>query len=246
MARRGTPVVGMSNRFAIDGWAAWAPGLADQSAWQRWLAQPTSITASGKPLLEEMPAMMRRRVEQLGRAALQAAYWCQGSEGGEPVIFASRYGDIRRSVDMLQSLARQESLSPTSFSLSVHNAIGALYSIAREDTGNYIALAAGAATVPMAFIEAQGLLADGAPSVLLVVYDEPLPPVYLKYATHQEFPRAWACRIARASAHGVSLHRADVPAPSATELPPDLAILHFLTSEQAALQQGDWVWSRHA
>ena len=238
------PAVGMSHRFSVDKWAAWGPGLADQTAWQRWLAHPTPITANDKPLLDEMPAMMRRRVEQLGRAALQAAYWCQGAQGGEPVIFASRYGDIRRSVDLLQSLARQESLSPTSFSLSVHNAIGALYSIARGDTSNYIALAAGEATTPMAFMEALGLLVDGAPSVLLVVYDEPLPLVYSQYATHEDFPRAWACRISRADGQGISLRRADTATP--TELPPDLAVLRFLTSEQAALQQGDWVWSRHA
>lgn len=235
----------MSNRFSIDGWAAWGPGLTDRAAWLHWLENPSPVASTGKPLLEEMPAMMRRRVEQLGRSALQAAYWCQGDQGHEPVIFASRYGDIQRSVDLLQSLVRQDSLSPTSFSLSVHNAIGALYSIARGDTENYTALAAGDATVPMAFVEALGLLADGADSVLVVVYDDPLPFVYRRYAAREDFPRAWACRVTRPGDQGFALSRTESGTGSETKLAHDLAVLRFLTSAQQELLVGDWMWTRH-
>jgi hypothetical protein len=61
------------------------------------------------------------------------------------------------------------------FGLAVHNASAGLFSIARADRANHIALAAGPATIEHAVIEACGLLADGAPMVLLVACDAPLP-----------------------------------------------------------------------
>jgi hypothetical protein len=79
-----------------------------------------------------------------------------------PLVFASRHGDVARSMDLLGALASDQPLSPTGFGLSVHNAIAALYSIARGHRGNYLALAAGQATVEAACLEAAGLLADGA------------------------------------------------------------------------------------
>jgi hypothetical protein len=88
--------------------------------------------------------MQRRRIDRLGRMAIQTAYWCQHAEAaGIPFLFASRHGDVACSVELLESLSRQETLSPTSFGLSVHNAIAALYSIVRGERGNYLALAAG-------------------------------------------------------------------------------------------------------
>jgi beta-ketoacyl synthase-like protein len=201
-----------------------------------------------------MPAMMRRRVERLGRFALQAAYGCHGESPSAPVIFASRYGDISRSVDLLRQLARSEPLSPTSFSLSVHNAIGALYSIARGDTSAYTAVAAGEETVEAAFLEASGLLADGAKNVLVVVYDEPLPEPLRHFTEPVDFPRAWACWLRAAeNALGYSLtcHAADdtQDGHSADGLPGDLTVLRFLVSNQARLDHRVgarcWRWQRH-
>ena len=123
----GLPVKMMG--FTIQRWAAWAPGLVEPAAWEAWLTKPHALPAEGTPALTEMPAMMRRRVDRLGRIALQASYQAHVDAPDAPVLFASRYGDLGRSVELLTQLARSEPLSPTSFSLSVHNAIGALYSI---------------------------------------------------------------------------------------------------------------------
>ena len=87
--------------------------------------------------------MTRRRLNRIGRSALQVAYAVPANHPPCPVIFASRFGDRERSVLLLNALANNESLSPTAFSVSVHNAIGAIFSIERGDTENYIALARG-------------------------------------------------------------------------------------------------------
>ena len=152
----------MRIQFTIAEWAAWAPGLETADAWRVWARQPFPPHGQGTPALGEVPAMQRRRIDRLGRMAIQTAYWCQRAEAeGIPFVFASRHGDVACSVELLESLSRRETLSPTSFGLSVHNAIAALYSIVRGERGNYLALAAGHATPEAALVEAAGLLGDG-------------------------------------------------------------------------------------
>lgn len=152
------------------------------------------------PTLPEMPAMVRRRVERSGRLACQVAYWCQAGGEQVPMVFASRYGDATRSLSMLGDLVNQQSLSPTGFALSVHNAVSAIYAIARGDKGNAVVVAAGRATVTAALAEASSLIADGAPQVLVVCYDAPLPQDYAGFHDEAACEFAWAWLLGPAAA----------------------------------------------
>lgn len=198
--------------------------------------------------------MMRRRVDRLGRIALQATYQAHAEAPDAPVLFASRYGDLSRSVELLTQLARAEPLSPTSFSLSVHNAIGALYSIAKGDTSSYGAIAAGEETVEAAFTEACGLLADGAARVLVVIYDEPVPAPWEHFSESVAFPHAWACLLGAHTEEGairLSCHtgpQGEGPL-EADGLPVDLRALRFLVSGARRWEHPvgarRWRWERH-
>ena len=240
-------------RFSLDRWAAWAPGIVDQASWLAWLASPSAVTLEDTPALSEMPAMMRRRVERLGRMALQTAYWGIGDTTSCSIVFASRYGDVSRSVELLRYLAANEPLSPTSFSMSVHNAIGALFSIARGDTSAHAAIAAGSETVEAAFTEALGLLSDGAEAVLVVYYEEPLPEPHTKFSEQQDFPRAWACRLRRSETAGITLRARTSTCATASHdansIPTDLAALRFLLSQDTHYDHlagsRTWHWQRH-
>lgn len=202
------------------------------------------------PKLSEMAPAMRRRADRLGRAALQAAYWA-APENNEPVVFASRYGEIDRSVGMLEQLAAGEALSPTAFSMSVHNAIGALFSIARGSRGNYTAIAAGDETMEAAFTEALGLLADGAPRATVVYCEAPLPQVYAQFEKRPAFTRGWACRLVPTQTGGFSIEPSETCAPSSDDdHPSDLNILKFMLASNApyfihAVGNRSWQWSRH-
>lgn len=247
----------MTVKFSVDRWAAWAPGLQDHAAWRAWLRAPAPIAHAETPALAEMAPLIRRRVDRLGRVALQAAYWARGEDSRAcgTVVFASRQGDIACSLSLLRQLAQGEAMSPTAFSTSVHNAIGALYSIASSHTGPYTAVAAGAETVEAAFTEALGLLADGEPDVLVVYYDEPMPPPYEVFDGTIAFARATAYRLTRAKSGGFSLQSGPLTeacaAPdTATPLSPDLAVLDFLVSGLArqhvrTVGARRWQWSRH-
>ena len=234
-------------QLQIDRWAAWAPGLETPEAWEAWLRAPQAVTATAVPSLSEMPAMTRRRIEPLGRVALQAAYWAQGDAPTGPVVLASRWGEIERSVGMLEQLAAGEALSPTAFSLSVHNAIGALFSIARKDKNNYQAVSAGEFSAEAGFAEAAGLLADGAGQVLLVYFDAPLPEAYAAFeTTAHPFPHAFACLLSRVAAGGISLSSEPAQAPQGdAALPPGLEVLQFLLGDGVTMRRHNWLWQRH-
>ncbi|MEO6919752.1 MAG: beta-ketoacyl synthase chain length factor [Collimonas sp.] len=179
-------------RFSIASHAAWAPGLATAAAWQAWADEPFVIAGNSEAAVAAMPAMLRRRAGFLGKMALETAYHCLDGRVGVPTVFCSRHGECMRSIDLLADLAEGQPLSPASFSLSVHNAAAGLFSIARQDQASHAALAAGHHGVEHAVIEACGLLADGAPEVLLVVYDGMLPELFQDFEDCQEQPFSWA------------------------------------------------------
>jgi hypothetical protein len=200
-----------------------------------------------------MAPMLRRRAGFLSKMALEAAYQCLGKELDVPAIFCSRHGEALRSVDLLMDLANMRPLSPTSFSLSVHNATAGIFSIARSDHTNSIALAAGRSSVEHAVIEACGLLTDGEPKVLLVVYDCPLPGVYASFQDCHELPFAWAWLIRSPTAEVVSLcWTSALPDEhsSAGKLSPGLEILRFYLRKDTSLERicdgRRWHWSRDA
>lgn len=178
-------------RFAIEGWAAYAPGLHARAQWQAWAGAPWRPEGPLEARLEAMPALQRRRLNALGRAAAQVAWDVHLPHPETPVVFASGYGDAQRCLQLLHAFAATGEATPTDFTFSVHNAIGAMYSIARGDTAAYSSVAAGPASAAAGVVEACALLAGGAREVLLVCYEAPLPADYAGF--QREPASAWAC-----------------------------------------------------
>lgn len=246
----------MSIHFTIEDWAAYAPGLHDQAAWLEWSSDANLPAGDDVPALSEMPAMQRRRLERVGRIALQVAYWCQAAKADDiPLVFASRHGDINRTYEMLEGLARKEALSPTHFGLSIHNAIVAQYSIARQLKQNYLAVAAGKSTAEAAVIEALGLLHDGAAEVMVVMYDGLLPEFYQEFRDENFAEYAWAWRLKKANnepgAFSLQIMSGEGNfTPGESGLPHGLDVLRFMLSDDACLRYHDglrhWCWQRHA
>lgn len=211
--------------------------------------------------------MLRRRASPAGKIALETAYAAHplsplddGAGADDiPLVFASRHGECARSVELLQELVAGSALSPTSFSLSVHNANVGLFSIARGMRGNGIAVAAGASTVEHALIEACGLLADGAAQVLVVMADGPLPSIFDGFRDCDDQPFGWAWLIQGADEQAAlpvlslqwSADEQPPQAPDAIE-PGGLDVLRFFLSapDQAGLVRRAngrrWHWIRHA
>ncbi|MBS7780256.1 beta-ketoacyl synthase chain length factor [Acidovorax sp. CCYZU-2555] len=250
----------MRQTFAILRWSAVAAGLSSPEHWLEWASAPflpqgLEIDAA----LPDFPAMSRRRLALLGKMAVsvadQALAPLSDEERDLPVVWASRYGDAQRSLDLLREQAQADPLSPTSFALSVHNAIGAQHSIARRMTGNALCVAAAQATVEAGLIECLGLLAEGAPRVLLVCYDAPLPEDYAQFQDEAACAYAWAWLLGPAAADGaqrvmalqqLTVSAAPAPgAPAAGRLPHGLDVLHWALAPGQGGCSRDGRW-RHA
>jgi hypothetical protein len=231
----------LRTEFAISAWAAYAPGLETADQWRAWAARPWLPLGEGIPALPEMPAMSRRRLNAMGRMAVQAAYWCPPMESTVPTVLASRYGDAVRSLELLATVVRGDAVSPTAFGLSVHNAIGALYSIARGDRAQQVAVAAGAASAAAGLVEAAALLADGAPEVTVVCYDAALPEDHACFHDEPACCYAWAWRVC-APAPGqprmeLAVNRPGESGSHDPALPFGLDVLRFALSEDAAFSR---------
>lgn len=249
----------MADAFRIQHWAALAPGLRDAADWRAWSLAPRAPLGEIEAPLSAMPALQRRRVERIGRAALQVAFDVDAMGDSpdfatRPMVFASRHGDVLRSVGLLDALDRDEPLSPTQFGLSVHNAVAAQYGIARGSTAPYSAVAGGRFSAEAGMLEALALLGDGHEEVLLVVFDEPPPPLFARDADEPPVPFAWAVRLARA-AEGFRLASIDAfgeasEAAAVSPVPQALQAFAFLlTPRPSWIVAGEgitWQWTHGA
>jgi hypothetical protein len=241
----------MAIRFAIRSWAACASGLTSPAEWQAWAGNPHLPVGGAGAAVTGMPPMLRRRLGSLGRAAAEVAWAAQPAPGAMPVILASRYGDAGRALNLLEQFAVAGDMSPTDFALSVHNAIGAMYSIARKDTQAYASVAAGAASAAAGAVEAAALLAAGADEVLLVCYDAPLPGDYACFHDEPAAEYAWAWRIGVAAPGQPAMALAWEPSgeePDGAALPYGLDVLRFALGDAPSWSRPSggtrWTWSR--
>jgi hypothetical protein len=258
----------LSFAFVIESWAACAPGVDTPQRWAQWAAAPWLPEGEPQVALAAVAPMLRRRFAPLGRLAAQAAIDLAGDSAatvpddadpsGNPTVYASRYGETGRCLELLADQARGDPLSPTAFGLSVHNAIGAMIALTRGDRRNSSAVAAGRATAAAGVVEAIALLDDGAASASLVVYDSPLPAGYACFEDEPSAHFAWAWRLRRPRAGERALHLGwhagddggDVAATTPSHLPASLQALWFGLSEAPELAQRidgrRCVWSRDA
>ena len=94
--------------------------------------------AEPKPDVSFVPAMERRRLTGVERAALAVAHQVMAQSDpntqtpsnpntGIPVVFASRWGEIGTTVKLMKQMHEEGEMSPAGFSNSVHNATPEFY-----------------------------------------------------------------------------------------------------------------------
>ncbi|MFC0399271.1 beta-ketoacyl synthase chain length factor [Paraburkholderia rhizosphaerae] len=143
----------------------------------RWSSWP--VAAAAAPDIGFIEPLVRRRLSSLSRIALKVAHDCAAGRDSVRVLFASRHGELRRTTEILRSINAGEPVSPTSFSLSVLNAMTGVFGIARADRSAAGALSAGAETLGYALLEAYAQYATQPSEPVLLVYaDELADPAY--------------------------------------------------------------------
>ncbi len=168
----------MTNVYIKD-WSAWTPNIKDKDNWRLWAHKEDTAEFCDELNISDVPAMLRRRLSNLGKMTIACANDTQQDVEQRPSLFCSRHGELARSIELLKSLANDDLLSPTHFSLSVHNAIGGMLSINKKDPSNITAIAAAENTVGTSLLEAQLILQEqGCKEILCIIYDDPIPAPY--------------------------------------------------------------------
>jgi len=219
----------MSFRIPVLKWAAWPCDHA------------TASDSAASFELQYIDALTRRRLGRLAKMALHVAGLCVVAMPRVRTVFASRHGELHRTIDMLAMLAQSESLSPTAFGLSVHNAAAGIFSIARHDRSSSTAIAAGEDTLAYALLEAHVQLESNPEMPVLVVYaDEPLPQEYAAYACAEEHPHALALLLSPDATRSIALDASEA-AEAPSESMQSRAFLPCLKQGSS----GSWTGKRH-
>jgi hypothetical protein len=146
----------------------------------------------GKPDVAFVEPLLRRRLSRMARGFFHCAQ--RLSPPGEVrVVHGSRHGEADRTLALLQDLAAQRELSPTVFSMSVHNAVPGLWSIFKGNHAPITAVAAGEATFGWALVEASAAWQA-----------DPGTPVLCLYA-EDRLPEPWAAGEPQQGLHVVAL-----------------------------------------
>jgi hypothetical protein len=240
---RGARKSGSEDRLSGAGpYTAWRVPVAKWVAWGCRPAQPESA-----PDLGYIEPLLRRRLSPLARAALHVAHACSQDCRSVRVVYASRHGELGRTIDSLRNLARDEALSPTTFSLSVLNSAAGIFSIARRDEAPATAISAGTETFGFGLLEAytRARLAPDNP-VLYVYADEPAPPPVGKQDCDPERPMALAMLIDMAA--GAELETSMLPSMERmNDEPQAIVCLSALEGTTSGWSSGhrQWQWKMH-
>ena len=143
------------------------------------------------PSVKFLPSRLRRRMSMCTRISLYLANQVlQMSPEAMALdmnlqevrsVFASRHGEVQVTLSLFEEIISELSLSPLSFSRSVHNTASGLYSIGAGSRAPTTAIAAGEASLTMGALEAALQAQCCNEPVLFVMADEYLPSMYEPY-----------------------------------------------------------------
>lgn len=194
--------LGIKLSFGIDAWQAWIPTLAESSSamriWHAWpkLNGEAIGLAPSEPNVKFVDPMVRRRLNPFGRASLATLHALYSrADGAMPMVFASRHGDLLRTIDMLKTIAGSASISPTNFGLTVHNAVVGIAAILFKNTQPALAISAGLDTFWFGLADAVARSQATNQSHLYIFADLPTPDIYRQYADVEDLARVFACVI---------------------------------------------------
>ncbi|OON40747.1 beta-ketoacyl synthase [Izhakiella australiensis] len=241
----------MKLAFRLLDWQASAPGLATAGDWAEWARQAATIDAT-QPLAksQHLPMMTARRLNSGSRAAVDCAMALLARNQPQAAVFTSRHGELERNLRILTALAQQQPLSPTDFTMSVHNAAAGSLTLAAKAPLITSSLAAGIDSFQQGLVEVATLHCAGYQQVMLVDFDGAIPDCYHPWLP--ENTPTWPYAVALLLTAGDQWQCRALPAQSEKQeaLPQSLQFLHHLLAESEHFTlAGDrlsWQWDRHS
>ena len=176
--------------FSLLDIAALAPGLMNEADWASWASNSLWPERASLPATPLIPAMTARRMSQSARLAVQLALQLIAQWQPRHLLCVSRHGELARTFTLLQKLIQQQPLSPTDFSMSVHNTVAGLTTIVGQQPLPASSLAAGVDSFHAGLLEACATLQAVSGPVLLLYFEGSLPEFYHPWVAEYEPPHA--------------------------------------------------------
>jgi len=238
VAEPGVPQTRLS--FTLHYWCLWQSEAAGDAA--PWPGGEVLPWRGGSADVGFLPMLQRRRLSPLARAACAVAWRCRSVGGDMPSVFCSSHGESQLYFEMLEGIAAGEEVSPSRFSLCVHNAIAGLSSFHSESLMPYVALAGGTEGVYAAFVEAAGWLSE-TPKILVLCYEQPLPEAYRPYVENPGKTWALGLVLGQALESGLKLTLARGEGPTPTGESGSGLLAAVLAGRRHSLARPGWRWS---
>lgn len=192
--------------------------------------------------LSSLKPMQRRRLSYYSKLVFSSLLLLSDEQEQEKenadLVFASRHGDFHKTSELLTAIAQQELLSPTAFSLSVHNATAGLYSIITKFTGAVNAISAGDESIFLALLEASMRKQSKAlEAVYVVCADQALPSMYRKFGHCNEQDHAIAlCLSGTQRGQQYTFERVPVASKALPEQAPAVSFATFLREGSSQIE----------
>jgi len=238
----------MDFSIRITDWSARAPGLDSREAWQSFAKTSFHITSDAPyEKLKNMSNLTARRLSSGSRLALDCALDITSHCQPDAFVFTCRHGELERNFRILTALAEEKMVSPTDFTMSVHNsAVGQLAIMLGAPTIS-TSISAGEDSFHQGIIEVIALLRNGFKRILLVDYEGEIPHFYSSYTSFQ-WP--YGCALLIEDGHDIHCNATPFTSELSPEFnpPQSLALLHYWLGQQRHIdidsQSMRWSWSR--
>lgn len=167
--------------FSLQGWNIVCNKSLTADDWKQgytYLRNKSETFEDFAPKLAFLPPLKRRRLSDSARLFFEAAWDLVGENADMPVVYASSNSEMNRNFALWHSLLKEGDVSPTSFSLSVHNALIGQWSELRQVKSETTSIMARVDNLETALLEATLLLNEGHKKVLVVIAESPLEAKY--------------------------------------------------------------------
>ena len=167
----------------LSDWHALAPDLLEKTAWLQWKGQFTyhqSTKNNILPATPHIPMMQGRRMGHACKLACEVALsLLECTENKiDAAIFISQHGELQRSAKIIESIIKGQDVSPTDFTMSVHNTAAGLTTILSKKTIEVSSLSACTDGFQQGLFEVQAFFAQGAQKVMVIDFDDSIPEQY--------------------------------------------------------------------
>ncbi|EIC83206.1 beta-ketoacyl synthase chain length factor [Serratia sp. M24T3] len=236
----------MNYSLSVLDWQAIAPGVSTSEAWLRWAFLPEKSRFCGEiEKSQRIPMMSSRRMSLVSRLAVDTSLALLERHQIDRAVFTSRHGELERTYKILQTLAQEQQVSPTDFSMSVHNTAAGWVTITAKNTLPVTSLAAGKDSFQQGMIEARAMLSvKEVNKVLLVDFDGIVPKPYDYMSSTSYSPYC----IALVLSLGEQFSCQRIAETQVDDLPQSLSFIrHYLQNDSAfciSAGSGQWLWNR--